>query len=71
MNMFEKILVAIDKAEITDKILEAAVDIAQNKQVKVTLFVECQPRICIEWDDVCSREFFGRNVERNGERRSQ
>lgn len=35
--MFEKIIVAIDQAEITDKLLDAAVEIARNKQTQVTL----------------------------------
>lgn len=35
--MFEKIFVAIDKSEITNKILEATVEIAQNKNTQVTL----------------------------------
>ena len=35
--MFDKILVAIDKGEITNKLLDATVEIAQNKQAQVTL----------------------------------
>ena len=35
--MFDKILVAIDKAEITNKLLDATVEIARNKQTQVTL----------------------------------
>lgn len=35
--MFEKIFVAIDKSEITNKILEATVEIAHNKNTQVTL----------------------------------
>ena len=35
--MFDKIMVAIDKSEITDKLLDATVEIAQNKQTQVTL----------------------------------
>ncbi|WP_025722335.1 universal stress protein [Paenibacillus polymyxa] len=35
--MFDKIIVAIDKAEITNKLLDATVDIARNKQTQVTL----------------------------------
>jgi len=35
--MFDKIMVAIDKAEITNKLLDAAVEIAHNKQTQVTL----------------------------------
>lgn len=35
--MFNKIMVAIDQAEITNKLLDAAVEIAQNKQTQVTL----------------------------------
>ncbi|PQP88095.1 universal stress protein [Paenibacillus sp. AR247] len=35
--MFDKIMVAIDQAEITNKLLDAAVEIAQNKQTQVTL----------------------------------
>ncbi|MEO2203128.1 universal stress protein [Paenibacillus pabuli] len=35
--MFDKIMVAIDKAEITNKLLDATVEIAQNKQTQVTL----------------------------------
>lgn len=35
--MFDKIMVAIDKAEITNKLLEATVEIAQNKQTQITL----------------------------------
>jgi len=37
INMFDKIMVAIDKAEITNKLLDATVEIAQNKQTQVTL----------------------------------
>lgn len=35
--MFDKIIVAIDKAEITNKLLDATVEIAQNRQTQVTL----------------------------------
>ncbi|MGG3311060.1 universal stress protein [Paenibacillus sp. 2KB_20] len=35
--MFDKIIVAIDKAEITNKLLEATIEIARNKQTQVTL----------------------------------
>ncbi|WP_136605601.1 universal stress protein [Paenibacillus dokdonensis] len=35
--MFDKIIVAIDKAEITNKLLDATIEIAQNKQTQVTL----------------------------------
>ncbi|WFB55568.1 universal stress protein [Paenibacillus sp. BR1-192] len=35
--MFDKIMVAIDKAEITNKILDATIEIARNKQTDVTL----------------------------------
>ncbi|SEM51760.1 Nucleotide-binding universal stress protein, UspA family [Paenibacillus sp. cl141a] len=35
--MFDKIMVAIDKAEITNKILDATIEIARNKQTPVTL----------------------------------
>lgn len=35
--MFDKIMVAIDKAEITNKLLDATVEIARNKQTQVTL----------------------------------
>jgi len=35
--MFDKIIVAIDKAEITNKLLDATVEIARNKQSQVTL----------------------------------
>ncbi|MDQ0656171.1 universal stress protein [Paenibacillus sp. W2I17] len=35
--MFDKIMVAIDKAEITNKLIDATVEIAQNKQTQVTL----------------------------------
>jgi nucleotide-binding universal stress UspA family protein len=35
--MFDKIMVAIDQAEITNKLLDAAVEIARNKQTQVTL----------------------------------
>lgn len=35
--MFGKIMVAIDKAEITNKILDATIEIARNKQTEVTL----------------------------------
>ncbi|WP_068619864.1 universal stress protein [Paenibacillus tuaregi] len=35
--MFDTIIVAIDKAEITNKLLDAAVEIARNKQTRVTL----------------------------------
>lgn len=37
ITMFDKIMVAIDKSEITDKLLDATVEIAQNKQTQVTL----------------------------------
>ncbi|MEK8127885.1 universal stress protein [Paenibacillus filicis] len=35
--MFDKIIVAIDKAEITNKLLDATVEVARNKQSQVTL----------------------------------
>ncbi|WP_339224252.1 universal stress protein [Paenibacillus sp. FSL W7-1332] len=35
--MFDKIMVAIDKAEITTKLLDATVEIVRNKQTQVTL----------------------------------
>ncbi|TDF91708.1 universal stress protein [Paenibacillus piri] len=35
--MFDKIMVTIDKAEITNKLLDATIEIAQNKQTQVTL----------------------------------
>ncbi|TDL69233.1 universal stress protein [Paenibacillus amylolyticus] len=35
--MFDKIMVAIDKSEITNKLLDATFEIAQNKQTQVTL----------------------------------
>ncbi|WP_342551192.1 universal stress protein [Paenibacillus sp. FSL R7-0652] len=35
--MFDKVMVAIDKAEITNKLLDAAVEIAQNKHSQITL----------------------------------
>ncbi|MBJ9989456.1 universal stress protein [Paenibacillus sp. S28] len=35
--MFDKMMVAIDQAEITNKLLDATVEIAQNKQTQVTL----------------------------------
>lgn len=35
--MFDKIIVAIDKAELTNKLLDATVEIARNKQTQVTL----------------------------------
>ncbi|UPK41311.1 universal stress protein [Paenibacillus pabuli] len=35
--MFENIIVAIDQAEITNKILDATVEIARNKPTQVTL----------------------------------
>ncbi|WKL02151.1 universal stress protein [Paenibacillus amylolyticus] len=35
--MFDKIMVTIDKSEITNKLLDATVEIAQNKQAQVTL----------------------------------
>ncbi|WP_336758152.1 universal stress protein [Paenibacillus sp. USHLN196] len=35
--MFDKIMVAIDKSEITNKLLDATVEIAQYKQTQVTL----------------------------------
>ncbi|MEC0174384.1 universal stress protein [Paenibacillus favisporus] len=35
--MFNKMMVAIDQAEITNKLLDAAVEIARNKQTQVTL----------------------------------
>lgn len=34
-TMFDKIMVAIDKSEITNKLLDATVEIAQNKQTQV------------------------------------
>jgi nucleotide-binding universal stress UspA family protein len=37
INMFDKIMVAIDKAEITNKLLDATIEIARNKQTQVTL----------------------------------
>ncbi len=37
IGMFDKMMVAIDQAEITNKLLDAAVEIAQNKQTQVTL----------------------------------
>ncbi len=37
IGMFDKIMVAIDQAEITNKLLDATVEIAQNKQTQVTL----------------------------------
>lgn len=37
IGMFDNIMVAIDQAEITNKLLDAAVEIAQNKQTQVTL----------------------------------
>ncbi len=37
IRMFDKMMVAIDQAEITNKLLDAAVEIAQNKQTQVTL----------------------------------
>lgn len=37
INMFDKIMVAIDKAEITTKLLDATVEIVRNKQTQVTL----------------------------------
>lgn len=37
INMFDKIMVAIDKAEITNKLLDATVEIAHNKQTQITL----------------------------------
>jgi nucleotide-binding universal stress UspA family protein len=37
INMFDKIMVAIDKAEITNKLLNATIEIARNKQTQVTL----------------------------------
>lgn len=35
--MFDKIIVAIDKAEITNKLLDATIEIARNKHTEVTL----------------------------------
>lgn len=35
--MFDKMMVAIDQAEITNKLLDAVVEIARNKQTQVTL----------------------------------
>lgn len=35
--MFDKLMVAIDQAEITNKLLDAVVEIARNKQTQVTL----------------------------------
>ncbi|MFC9709026.1 universal stress protein [Paenibacillus sp. NPDC056933] len=35
--MFDNIIVAIDKAEITNKLLDVTVEIARNKQTQVTL----------------------------------
>ncbi|KOP68314.1 universal stress protein [Bacillus sp. FJAT-18019] len=35
--MFDKIIVAIDKAEISNKLLDATVEIARNKPTQVTL----------------------------------
>lgn len=35
--MFDKIMVAIDKAEITNKLLDATVEIAHDKQTQITL----------------------------------
>lgn len=35
--MFDKIMVAIDRAEITNKLLDATIEIAQNKQTQVSL----------------------------------
>ncbi|OXL85808.1 universal stress protein [Paenibacillus sp. SSG-1] len=35
--MFDKMMVAIDQAEITNKLLDATVEIARNKQTQVTL----------------------------------
>ncbi|QMV41139.1 universal stress protein [Cohnella cholangitidis] len=35
--MFDKIMVTIDKAEITNKLLDATIEIARNKQTQVTL----------------------------------
>ncbi len=37
IGMFDKMMVAIDQAEITNKLLDATVEIAQNKQTQVTL----------------------------------
>lgn len=37
IGMFDKMMVAIDQAEITNKLLDAAVEIARNKQTQVTL----------------------------------
>ncbi|WP_348621340.1 universal stress protein [Paenibacillus polymyxa] len=39
--MFEKILVAIDKSDITNKILDATVEISLNKKTQVTLVNVC------------------------------
>ncbi|WP_433619342.1 universal stress protein [Paenibacillus cellulositrophicus] len=35
--MFDKMMVAIDQAEITNKLLDATVEIVRNKQTQVTL----------------------------------
>ncbi|MBU5351802.1 universal stress protein [Paenibacillus silvae] len=35
--MFDKVMVAIDKAEITNKLLDATLEIAQTKQSRITL----------------------------------
>ncbi|MFC4304044.1 universal stress protein [Cohnella boryungensis] len=35
--MFDKIMVTIDKAKITNKLLDATIEIARNKQTQVTL----------------------------------
>ncbi len=37
ITMFDKIMVAIDKGEITNKLLDATVEIAHNKQTQITL----------------------------------
>ncbi len=37
ITMFDKIMVAIDKAEITNKLLDATVEIAHDKQTQITL----------------------------------
>lgn len=37
ITMFDRIMVAIDKAEITNKLLDATVEIAHDKQTQITL----------------------------------
>ncbi len=37
IGMFDKMMVAIDQAEITNKLLDATVEIVRNKQTQVTL----------------------------------